>query len=356
MSRQREVVAQPMLLCHTFEGLCAPETWEGVGSGSLRRMAIWLNEANVRAVLPLDDLIGAMEGALIALSCGEVRQPVREVIEAGVGNFFATMPALLTTGPAMGAKLVTVYHENGHRGLPTHQAAIVLQDASNGSLLAVMDGRYITEMRTAAVSAVAVRKLARAGARTLALIGSGVQAGSHLAALRLVWNFDEVRCWSPTAANLRRFIDAHPEVQPSESVERAVDGADVVVLVSGAVTPIVFSEWIAPGALVIGVGACRPYQREMEGKLVARGRLIVDSRAAALRESGDIVMAINEGEFGAEHVAGELGEVLAGRIAGRTSDDEVIVVKPLGQAVEDVAAAQLAYTRAAAAGIGTPLS
>ena len=319
-------------------------------------MAIWLNEADVRAVLPMNDLIDCMETALTGFSSGQVRQPVRQVIEAGTGgNFFAAMPAWLEAGPAMGAKLVTVYHANGSVGLPTHQAVIVLLDASTGALLAVMDGRYITEARTAAVSAVALRKLAREGARTLAMVGSGVQAGSHLRAFEMVWKFDEIRCWSPTAANLQKFVDTHPSVRPVESAEAAVRGADVVLVVTGSGTPVVWNDWVSDGACVISVGACRPYQRELDPLLVARGRVIVDSRAAALKEAGDLVIAMSEGHFGADHIAGEIGEVLGGRIAGRTAEEEVTILKPLGQAVEDVAAAQLVYARAMAAGRGVQL-
>jgi len=319
-------------------------------------MAIWLTEADVRSVLPMDDLISSMETALTAFSSGQVRQPVRQVIEAGAsGNFFAAMPAWLEAGPAMGAKLVTVYHANGALGLPTHQAVIVLLDAETGALLAAMDGRYITEARTAAVSAAALRRLARPGARTLGIVGSGVQAGSHLRAFSLVWNFDEIRCWSPTRANLDRFIAAHPEVRAAASAEQAVRGADVVLAVTASSTPVVWNGWVADGACVIAVGACRPYQREMDPRLVGRGRVIVDSRAAALKEAGDLVMAITEGHFSADGIAGELGEVLGGRVPGRTSDREVTILKPLGQAVEDVAAARLAYTRALAMGRGLRL-
>ena len=319
-------------------------------------MAIWLNESDVRAVLPMGDLLECMETALTAFSSGQVRQPVREIIEAGAtGNFFAAMPAWLAAGPAMGAKLVKVYHANGSRGLPTHQAAIVLLCAETGALLAIMDGRYITEARTAAVSAVALRRLACRGARSLAILGSGVQAGSHLRAFQLVWKFDDVRCWSPTAANLRKFVEAHPEVHPAESAEAAVRGADVVLLATGSPTPVVWNEWVSDGACVISVGACRPYQREMDPLLVARARVIVDSRAAALKEAGDLVMAMAEGHFGPDHIAGELGEVLAGRVVGRTAGEEVTILKPLGQAVEDVAAAQLAYQRAMAVGRGVHL-
>ncbi|MGD0871416.1 MAG: ornithine cyclodeaminase family protein [Bryobacteraceae bacterium] len=319
-------------------------------------MAIWLNEEDVRAVLPLGELIECLERTLAAFSAGQVRQPLRTVIEAGLpGTFFATMPAFLEAGPVMGAKLVTVFHMNGRKGLPTHQAAIVLLDAMTGSLLAVMDGRYITEVRTAAASAVALRALGRSGAKSLALVGSGVQAGSHLAAFALVRKFDDVRCWSPTEANLRKFAVAHPEVRMAASAQEAVRGADVVVIVTSSVTPVVESEWVADGACVISVGACRPTQREMDPRLVARGRLIADSRAAALTESGDVVMAMAEGYFGPEHIAAELGAVLSGAAAGRTSETEVTIYKPLGIAVEDVAAAQLVYARARSGGRGVSL-
>jgi alanine dehydrogenase len=202
---------------------------------------------------------------------------------------------------------------------------------------------------------VALARLARKGAQTLAIIGSGVQAGSHLRAFREVWEFAQVRCWSPTAANLESFVETHAGVVAAESAEAAVRGADVVLIVTASPTPVVWSEWVSDGACVISVGACRPHQREMDPLLVARGRVFVDSRAAALKEAGDLVMAMAEGHFSSSHIAGELGEVLAGQVAGRTNDGDVTILKPLGQAVEDVAAAQLAYTRALALGRGVPL-
>lgn len=320
-------------------------------------MALWLSETEVRAVLPIGDLIATMEEALRAFSAGRVRQPVRTVIEAGAeGGFFGSMPAYAESSAVMGAKLVTVFHKNAERGMPTHQAMVVLLDAENGALLAVLDGRYITEVRTAAVSAVAVRALAREGAHTLAILGSGVQAGSHLQALPLVRSFAEVRCWSPTAARLRRFAEAHPEVRPAAGAEQAVRGADVVLLATSSPAPVMRNAWVQAGALVISVGACRPYQREMDPELVARARLVVDSRAAALQESGDVVMGMAEGRFTAGHIAAELGQVAAGTAPGRGAQDEVVVFKSLGLAVEDVAAASLAYTRAREMGRGVELA
>jgi alanine dehydrogenase len=275
-------------------------------------------------------------------------QPVRTVIEAP-GGFFASMPAYLGSTPAMGAKLVTVFHDNPSHGLPTHLATIVLLDPATGNLLAILDGRFITEVRTAAVSAVAVRYLALEDAAVLAIIGSGVQARSHLEALSLVRNFSDIRCFSPSAAHLAGFVaesGSYP-ARAVESAELATRGADVILLVTASPTPVIEDSWVKPGACVISVGACRPHQREMDPALVARARLIVDSRAAALRESGDVVQGIAEGRFSETHIAAELGQVVAHPTLGRRDPGEITIFKSLGLAVEDVAAAHLAYRRAA---------
>jgi alanine dehydrogenase len=319
-------------------------------------MAIWLGEADVRAVLLMPELIEAIEAAVAAFSAGRVVQPVRTVLETP-GGFFGSMPAFLGSPPAMGAKLVTVFHGNSAKGLPTHLATIVLLDPATGGLLAVMDGRFITEARTGAASAVAARYLARRESSILAIIGSGVQARSHLEALSLVRTFTEVRCWSPTAANVRKFAaesSGYP-VRASASAEAAVRGADVIVLATASSTPVIEDAWVRPGACVLSVGACRPNQREMDPALVARGRLVVDSRAAALKESGDVVQGIREGRFGEDHIVAELGQVAADPKLGRTSADEVTIFKSLGMAVEDVAAADLAYRRASQLGKGAAI-
>jgi ornithine cyclodeaminase/alanine dehydrogenase-like protein (mu-crystallin family) len=310
-------------------------------------MAIWLSEEDVRAVLSMPDLIDVMESAVTAFSAGRVKQPVRTVIETP-GGFYGTMPAYMESPAAMGAKLVTVYHDNAQKGWPSHLATIILLDPATGALLATMDGRFITEARTAAVSAVAARYLALPDAHKLAIIGSGVQARSHLEALSLVRKLSDIRCWSPTVAHARKFVGDSRGVplRHVESAQAAVEGADIIVLVTASPKPVIFDAWVKPGACVISVGACRPNQREMDPVLVARARVIVDSRAAALQESGDVVMGIQEGRFGEDHIAAELGQVVANPSLGRTAADEIIVFKSLGMAVEDVAAADLAYRRA----------
>jgi ornithine cyclodeaminase/alanine dehydrogenase-like protein (mu-crystallin family) len=314
-------------------------------------MPLWLSESDVRAALPMGELIDAMERALIAFSAGRVAQPVRTVMEIRERAFFGLMPALDCDASLLGAKLVTVLLDNAAGGLPSHQGVIVLFDAASGALLAVTDGRYITEARTAAVSAVSVRHMARRDSSVLAIIGSGVQAHSHLEALALVRDFREIRVWSPNAARLHQFASGH-HVEPCDSAERAVRDADVVVLATSSATPVIDDSWVAPGTHVIAVGACRPTHRETDPRLVARALVVVDSRAAAMQEAGDILLAIQDGLISPGHVHAELGEVAAGVKPGRQHAGEVTLFKSLGLAIEDVVSAGLAYRRALAAGRG----
>jgi alanine dehydrogenase len=321
-----------------------------------------LTEAQVKSLLPMPDLITAMESAVARFSAGDVLQPVRTVLSVGPTHaYFGLMPAFIPQPPSLGAKLVTVFNGNHARGLPSHLATIVLLDPDTGSLVALMDGRYITEARTAAVSAVSARHLSGPDASTLAIIGTGVQARSHLEAYAEVRALKDVRVWSPTPKSRDRFVDdmtghVTARLEATDTAEAAVRGADLIVLATSAPTPVVEHAWVADGAHVVSVGACRPDQREMAPDLVARGRLFVDSRAAALVESGDVVMGIKEQRFKDTHIAGELGEVVLGRVSGRTSAIEITVFKSLGMAVEDVVTADLVFRRAVETGAGTELT
>ena len=317
-----------------------------------------LDESAVRAVLPMSELIEAMGGALAEFSSGRVVQPLRTVLEIGAGkNFFGVMPAHVPSQQALGTKLVTVFGRNAERGLPSHLATILLLDEETGGLLAVMDGRYITEARTAAVSAVSVQHLARPDAATLAILGAGVQARSHLEAISLVRELKEVRVWSRTAASADRFVaemapHTHAPLRSVPSPEAAARDADIIVLVTAAVEPVLFDRGVRDGTHICAVGACRPTQREMEAALVRRADLYVDSRQGALAEAGDIVLAIRDGAIDAGHIRAELGEVVAGTAAGRIAANGVTIFKSLGMAVEDVVAAHLAYDKARSAGLG----
>ena len=305
----------------------------------------------------MDDLIAAMKTALVAFSNGSVAQPVRSVVDAGGRGFFGVMPAFLPSPGALGAKLVTVFHDNAAAGLPTHLATILLLDDATGALVAILDGRYITEARTAAVSAVSASLLARDDASTLAIVGTGVQARSHLEAIPKVRDIREVRVWSPREDSRATFVREMQagrafEIRACASARDAVDHADVVVLATASREPVVRNEWIADGAHVCAVGACRPDQREMDSALVTRARVFVDSRAGALTEAGDIMIPMQEGAFDASHIVGELGEVVGRRTSGRNSRQEVTLFKSLGMAVEDMAAAHLAFVKASERGLG----
>jgi ornithine cyclodeaminase len=215
------------------------------------------------------------------------------------------------------------------------------------------------------VSAVSSRLLARKTSKSLAIIGSGVQARSHLEALSRVHTLRQVTVWSPNKLHRDAFVEEAktawspapipaPTITAVDHAGEAVVGADIIVLVTSSPVPVLEDGWVKPGAHVISVGACRPSQREMDPALVARARLFVDSRGAALVESGDVVLGIQEGRFGPDHIVAELGQLVAGA-AGRRSDSEVTIFKSLGLAVEDVTAAQLAYRRAVERGIGQEL-
>jgi thiomorpholine-carboxylate dehydrogenase len=288
----------------------------------------FLDENAVGKVLRYEDLIPAMERALIDFSTGKVLQPVRSILpSAAHRGLFGIMPAVY--GDLMGAKLVTLFPLNAGTALPTHQGIIVLFSAATGKPLAVLDGRLITEMRTAAVTAVATNLLASRDASVLAILGSGVQARAHFEALRLVRNFSQIRIWSrdPSRAKaLAAEIGGTPM-----SIEDAVHGADVVVTVTGASEPILQGKWLKEGALVNAVGAVGPTRRELDTEAM-HGAVVVDSREAADLESGDILLA------GATIYA-ELGEILAGTRPKPKA--ETTVFKSLGLAVEDLAAGKL---------------
>ncbi len=288
----------------------------------------FLDEDAVRPLLRFEDLIPTMERALADFSSGRVQQPVRQIVSvAQHDGFMGLMPAIY--GDVTGAKLVNFYPENAKHGLATHLAVIVLFRAESGELLAVMDGRLITEMRTAAVTAVATKLLSSPTARSLAILGSGVQARAHFRALSLVRKFDDIRVWSRNPQHAQAF--ANEIGARATSAEEAVRGADVVVTVTNSAEPVVEGAWLKTGCLVNAVGAVGTKRRELDTEAM-RGAVIVDSREAALKESGDIVMS------GATIYA-ELGELLAGTKPRPSA--EITVFKSLGLAVEDLAAAKL---------------
>jgi ornithine cyclodeaminase/alanine dehydrogenase-like protein (mu-crystallin family) len=298
----------------------------------------YLGEEEVRRLLDLDALIGAMRQVLAEFSAGKWDQPVRGVLSQH-GGFFGVMPA---SGESMGIKMVTFYPANAGSSLPTHMAVIALFDPKTGEPLALMDGRYVTEMRTAAVSAVATDALAARDAKVLTLLGAGVQAAAHLEMLPRVRRFEEVRVWNHHPEKAQRFAGQHGA--KAMELESAVRDADVIVTATSAREPVLEGAWLKPGAHVNAVGASRPDWRELDD--AAMGNVvIVDSYEGARKESGDVILS------GATPFA-ELGEILKGtkRVeAGRTT-----VFKSLGMAVEDVATARLVYDASRSGDLKSP--
>jgi ornithine cyclodeaminase len=271
------------------------------------------------------------------------------------------MPGALggADGPgAFGAKLISVFPGNREVGLESHQGLIVLFEGEHGTPTAVVDAAAVTEIRTAAVSGVATRTLARQDAHDLAILGSGTQARSHLQAMLAVRSVTRIRAWSPTRARLEAFADdasSHGpvSVEPMGSAQEAVREADLICTVSAATQPVLLGEWLTAGAHVNAVGSSVASARELDAEVVRRSRFFVDRRESALIESGDLLSAIRDGVVDDSHIAAELGEVLIGSAEGRRAPEEITVFESLGLAVEDIAAASFVVERAQAEGTGS---
>jgi ornithine cyclodeaminase/alanine dehydrogenase-like protein (mu-crystallin family) len=296
-------------------------------------MVLYLDEQRVRDLLHWDRLIAAMETALAAFSLGRVLQPVRNMLTIEEGKrYLGIMPAV--ADDAMGAKLVSFYPGNAGTGVATHLAMILLFRPDTGEPLAVMDGRLITEMRTAAVSAAVTKYLAAPDSRVLALLGSGAQAHAHLQALSRLRGFEEVRVWSRTPAHAERFAEQNDAT--AMTIEDAVRGADVIVTATNALEPILKGTWLKPGAHVNAVGSPRPNWRELDDAAMAN-MLVVDSREAVLKESGDVILS-------KAGIYAEAGEIFAGTKEAPVA--ATTVFKSVGIAIEDIATAKLVYDAA----------
>lgn len=313
---------------------------------------------DVKRLLPMGDCIELMAEVLADLTRGAVWQPLRFVVRPpDEPSLMGLMPAHRSQPqPAYGLKIVCIFPGNPARGLDAHQGGVLLFDGETGAPRALLDASAVTEIRTAAVSGVATRLLAREDATELAILGSGVQARSHLEAMATVRPFARARVWSRTAEHARALASeasAPFAVDAVASAEEAVRGADVVVTATSSREPIVEREWLEPGAHVNAVGSSIPTARELDAETVAAASLFADTRESMLNEGGDYLLAVSEAGIGPDHIQAELGEVLVGAHAGRRSADELTVFKSLGIGVEDLAAAELVYARARESGAGT---
>lgn len=313
-----------------------------------------LSEHDIRELLDMESCIAAMEDVLARLARGELINPLRTVmLSGGVALGMGLMPAYARgRTEVFSLKEIVVVPSNSEHGLDPHQGSVLLHDGLTGKLTAVLNASPITEVRTAAVSAVATKLLARPGSRTVAVLGSGVQGRAHVDAMQTVLDDPIVRIWSRRPDHAEALaLETHSLV--AATVEEALDGADVVCTTTGSHEPIVQLSWLAPGAHVNAVGASIPSARELSGETVAAASLFVDRRESTLNESGDYLRAVDEAGIGPEHIRAELGEILTGAHPGRTRADELTVFKSLGLAVEDLAAAELCVARAHERGLGT---
>jgi ornithine cyclodeaminase len=316
-----------------------------------------LNQEEVERLLDMEGCIEAMAGALASLARGEVHVPLRFVVKPqDEPSLIGLMPAHRAgDSPLYSLKTVCVFPDNPQRGLDAHQGTVTLFDGVTGEVRALMNASAITAIRTAAVSAVATRLLAREDARELGVLGSGVQARSHLEALRLVRDFDRVRIYSPTPGHAQALAD-ESGAEIAGSAEQAVRSADVVVTATSSVAPVLERGWLKDGAHVNVVGGRPPEMRELDTATIADSAFYVDRRESAENEAFDYRDALESGAIGPGHIRGEIGEVLIGAAPGRQSPEELTVFRSLGLAVEDLAAAEYVVRRARETGVGTEVA
>ncbi len=305
-----------------------------------------LNHDEVKELLPMSECIDIMEGMFKEIVAGKARFPRRLVIPLPHGNSaLAVMPALVPDG--MGAKIITVYPGNSQTKFESHQGAILLFETHYGKLIAVIDATSVTGIRTAAVSAVATKALSREDSSRLAILGSGAQSITHLEAVSAVREISTVRVWSRNFERAKNFAGKYGKnIIPARSVIEAVEGADIICTATSSTEPILKGEWIPQGAHINAVGACTSTSRELDSEAVSKSLLFVDSRDSALSEAGDFLIPRSEGLFTDSHIKGELGELLAGKVGGRTDRSQITLFKSLGLATEDLATALALHQRA----------
>ena len=318
-----------------------------------------LSYADVVKLLPMHECIEVVERALAATARGGAVIPLRMAIwQPDRTGMIGLMPGVLDEPKSLGLKVVSIFPGNHGTGRDSHQGVVMLFDVESGAPLGLLDAGAITAIRTAAASGAATRVLARADAGDLALLGSGVQARTHLEAMRCVRPLRRVRVWSRNDAHAREFAEREAQragipIEVTRSAEAAVKGADLICTTTAATEPILQGEWLSPGAHVNAVGSSFANHRELDATAVKRARLYTDCRESASNEAGDFLIAKREGAFGDEHLLGELGEVLLGRVPGRRSPDDITLYKSLGVAVEDLAAASFLLQRAAETNCGS---
>lgn len=307
--------------------------------------------AEVEELLDYSGCIEAMRRAMIALSNGERPQPLRQIFTVGENEMFGTMPGELQALSTFGAKLVSVFSDPDRPGRTRHQGVVVAYDGITGAVSCIADAEPITKIRTACATAVATDALARADAEVLAIFGSGVQAEAHLRALPLVRRFREILLWGRSEAKARAFAEEMSSrlgcaIDPVSDGQEAAERADVICTVTSSAEPVLRSEWVKPGAHVNLVGSSYLGPVEVDSALVARARYFADYRPGVLAQAAELAIARDAGLVDDNHVAGEIGQVLAGRVRGRENDSQITIYKSLGHVAQDLAAAAYLQERA----------
>jgi alanine dehydrogenase len=318
-----------------------------------------LSEKEVQSLAKVEELIPVLEQAHIQYSTGKAVMPVRLVVPLPqIEGRITSMPGYLNEDKALGMKVVTFFPNNLKQNLPQILATVMLFSAETGKMIAVMDGNYITAIRTACVSAMATKALANPEARVLGVLGAGVQARAHIRALTQIREISEIKVYDVFEASARQLQESLQKeigvkITVAQSAREAVLDADLLVTVTTAKEPIVRANWLKPGMHINAVGSHRPDLRELDGATLAAAKIVVDSREAIMAECGDILLAIQEKAITANSLHAEIGEVLAGKKPGRTSSDEITLYKAVGIAIQDVATAHLVYRKALERNVGT---
>ncbi len=320
-----------------------------------------ISQTEIRQLLPMSECLDLMAEALKALARGAAILPLRQVIALpDKSGLLAVMPSYSGNLPAMGVKIISVFPGNLGSELDSHQGAVLLFETERGRLLAILDASEITAIRTAAVSGVATRLLAREDATDLVILGSGVQARTHLEAMLVARNISRVRVWSRNFENARTFAERESQrhlvsVIPVRAAQEAVAAADIICTTTAATEPVLAGDWISLGAHINAAGAFGPKTRELDTAAVVKSRLFVDRRESTLNESGDFLIPTREGAITNTHILGELGELLIEKVKGRTAPVEITLFKSMGIAIEDLASAHYVYNKAVRQGIGTEI-
>ncbi|MGH7833355.1 MAG: ornithine cyclodeaminase family protein [Candidatus Binatia bacterium] len=322
------------------------------GACAIDEPMLVLSETDVKKLIDIPELIESLEAAHIRLSTGKAVMPVRLVVPLPqIHGRITSMPAYLGEANALGMKVVTYFEQNPKRGLPAILATIMLYDTETGKIGAIMDGSTITAIRTACASAMATKALANTETAVVGILGAGVQARAHILALCQVRKITTIKIYSPSGNSARKLKEeiepqVNVKIEPVESAEKAARDVDLLVTVTTAKEPILEARWLKPGVHINAVGSHRPDLREIDGETLKRAKIFVDSREAIMVECGDVLLAIKEGAIAADHIAGEIGEVLAGTKPGRSTPNEITLYKSVGVAIQDVATAQLVYRKA----------